>query len=90
MKHERNTLQKHRETIKRLNEDLRDENTRTGQWIEYASDLEDKLKVAIDRLKLIADGKFYTGESFAWETDKDKITATTGLAKLARMRERKP
>jgi hypothetical protein len=90
LKHQRNALQKHREEIKRLKEDQITNEKSLESWIKYATDLEDKLKVAVERLKLIADGKYYASECAFIDTNKDQITATAGLARLARMRDRKP
>lgn len=58
----------------------------------YSSDLRDKLNEALDRLELIALGRYYLNESDPVDTtsDRAKKTASTGLKRIAGMKERRP
>jgi hypothetical protein len=76
-------LEKHRAEIVRLKEDLRIAEEIIEKSNQYANDLEDKLTIALHCMKAIAINDSFYGHD-------DRCDAVTGLAKIARMRERKP
>jgi hypothetical protein len=81
-----------RREIERIRDSLIAETNRRTALEDYSNDLSDKLNVALERLKMLSVGTYYTIEANYFDSSELRAskTATAGLQKIARMRERKP
>ena len=61
------------------------------RWMNCANDLQKKLDEAMARLQMIANAQWYSGEVSATDDGHQRArkTAVSGIAKIARMQERK-
>lgn len=84
------TIKNYKREIKILKEDLEHEISRRQSSSCYADDLSRKLDVAIDRLSLISEQKYFPSECSLEGKNKHVTTAVKGLNKISRMQERKP
>lgn len=87
------------EKIKKLKREIKDlklkvehENQRGIKYLQYSLDLEAKLQVAIDRLRLISVNSYYSNEGQETNTPEynNQVTASRGLAMIGAMKARKP
>lgn len=86
------SLKDYKDKAKWANDYAKRESERADRWMFYANDLADKLEEALERLQMISAGTYYADESTAFESSdlRAKKTASLGLKKIARMKERKP
>lgn len=87
------------EEIKKLKKQVKDlklqakhDSDRAYKWLQYSEDLEAKLQVASDRLRVISSNSYYTteGSSRNEASYNAQLTASYGLRIIGAMKARKP